>query len=165
MLYDITRLYPDGRRRTSLSSSAWTDLTASALDSCSVPLNLDSSGGASSTSPFTADAPLDVDGRELPFLGHHFFDADSVPTFDLTAAGQLLRATKLKTVDAPASADAGPDDTGAVAWLQLGDAGESVGLKYVYRVLTAGGNSHGCGDLSYGGSDSTSYAAQYWFYG
>ncbi|KAH6891463.1 hypothetical protein B0T10DRAFT_312949 [Thelonectria olida] len=162
MLYDITKLYPDGRRRTALSADAWTDLTGTTIDSCSVPLNLVSSGGADSANPFTDPTPLEVDGLSLPFLGHHFFNAAGTPIFDL--GSQLLRATKLKGVNAPASANAGPDGTGAVAWLELGDAGESIGLSYVYRVLTAGGNSHGC-TAEGASSDSTSYTAQYWFYG
>lgn len=75
-----------------------------------------------------------------------------------------MLAGKNAAVDAPTNADKGRDGTGAVAWLQLGAKDGSIGgAKLVYRVLTAGGNSHGCAKAS--GQDSTSYSAMYWFFG
>ncbi|KAF4977777.1 hypothetical protein FZEAL_5743 [Fusarium zealandicum] len=163
MLYDITNLYPS-QRRASMDSDAWASLTATALSSHKVPLNMNDNGiGASSTNPFPAAAPLKLQGySKIPFIGHHYFNANGIPTFDLLKDNQLLLAKKLEGIKAPASASAGPDGTGAVDWLYLGDAGGSYGVNSVYRVFTAGGSSHGCNAQ---GSDSTSYTAMYWFYG
>ncbi|KAI5467219.1 hypothetical protein BGZ63DRAFT_398819 [Mariannaea sp. PMI_226] len=162
MLYDITRFYPKRPTRQALSTDDWAELTATALDSCDVPLNLLPSGGADSSNPFTESDPLEVSGHSFPVLGHHYFDAAGTPTFDL--GSQVLSAKKIDSVPAPSDANAGPDGTGAVAWLYLGDNGKSIGLSYVYRVYTAGGNSHGCSSAE-DSTDSTSYSAQYWFYG
>ncbi|KAM0432339.1 hypothetical protein ACHAPT_004881 [Fusarium lateritium] len=163
MLYDVTHLYP-GQSRGSLSEEKWASLTATALDGHQIPLNLNSYGkGASPTDPFPQDAPLELDGyNKIPFIGHHYFNADGVPTFDLTKDKQLLLARKVAGVKAPSSASAGPDGTGAVDWLFLGDAGGSYGVTSVFRVFTAGGNAHGCEGTD---GDSTSYTAMYWFYG
>lgn len=163
MLYDVTHLYP-GQSRGSLSQEKWATLTATALSGHKIPLNLNPYGsGASPGNPFTKDAPLELDGfKKIPFAGHHYFNANGVPVFDLTKHQQLLLAKKLGGVKAPASASAGPDGTGAVDWLYLGDAGGSYGVTSVYRVFTAGGNAHACKSA---GSDSTSYTAMYWFYG
>ncbi|EXK24366.1 hypothetical protein FOMG_18903 [Fusarium oxysporum f. sp. melonis 26406] len=100
--------------------------------------------------------------KSIPYLGRHFFNAAGVPTFDLDKASQLFVAKKIDGIKAPASAPAGPEGTGAVDWLYLGDAGDSQGVSLVYRVLTAGGASHGCKAK---GTDSTSYTTLYWFYG
>ncbi|RSL55892.1 hypothetical protein CEP54_009149 [Fusarium duplospermum] len=163
MLYDVTHLYP-GQSRGSLSQEKWAALTATALSSHEIPLNLNTYGvGASSINPFPQNAPLELDGyRKIPFAGHHYFNANGVPTFDLTQDQQLLFGKKVAGVKAPTSASAGPDGTGAVDWLYLGDAGGSYGVTSVYRVFTAGGNAHGCKST---GTDSTSYTAMYWFYG
>ena len=171
MLYDITSLYPGGRRG-SLDQNTWNSLTSKALDTHEVPLNRDSSTagrlpsaapGADAKNPFPQDAPLKLNGLQpIPFLGHHFFNSAGTPQFVLDHGKDVLYAQKLDQADAPATADKGPDGTGAVAWLQLNDKGGSVGINLVYRVLTAGGNSHGCTAV---GSDSTAYAAEYWFYG
>lgn len=121
-------------------------------------------GGANSTHPWGDDEELELSGmEELEFLGHHWFNADKVPQFKFENGQVDFFAKRLDGVPAPASADAGPDRTGAVDWLQLGDAGGSVGATFVYRVITAGGNSHGC--ASGKAVDSTSYTTQYWFYG
>ncbi|CAM1500592.1 Fc.00g097540.m01.CDS01 [Cosmosporella sp. VM-42] len=170
VLYDITNLYP-GSRPNSLSQDAWTKLSSKALDTHDVPLNFDPSTdgriasaapGASATNPFPANAPLKLDGMApLAFAGHHFFNEAGVPAFVLDGGRKVLLGKKLDAVDAPASADKGPDGTGAVAWLYLGDNGGSQGLKYVYRVLTSGGNPHGC---SSAGKDTTHYTATYWFF-
>lgn len=163
MLYDAAAVY------RALPAADAANLTAHALWSHAVPLNLVDGGGASPSQPFAAAAPLELPGlaAPLPFVGHHFFDAGGVPTFDLDggAAGRVhMPSAKLGAVAAPAVADAGPQRTGAVGWLYLGEkpGAGAVGAKYLYRVLTAGGASHGCDGA---GSDSTPYAALYWFYG
>ncbi|KAF4467950.1 hypothetical protein FALBO_5184 [Fusarium albosuccineum] len=162
VLYDITHLYP-GTSRSSLSDADWAALTGTVLSGHAIPLNLNADGhGASATVPFPAEADLKIQGyKKFPFIGHHFFNAAGVPVFDLTRAKQRLNAKKISGIKAPTSASAGPDGTGAVDWLNLGDAGDSSGLNQVYRVFTAGGNSHGCTAQS---TDSTSYTAMYWFY-
>ncbi|OAQ61587.1 malate dehydrogenase [Pochonia chlamydosporia 170] len=173
MLYDITDFYP-GQSKKSLSQKDWDGLTSRALWTQNVPLNFNKSSagrvdarypGASQTNPFTKDAPLCLRGmRELPFLGHHLFTSAGVPNFILEGGKINMLAGKNAGVDAPTNADKGRDGTGAVAWLQLGAKDGSIGnAKLVYRVLTAGGNSHGCAKAA--GQDSTSYTAQYWFYG
>jgi len=98
----------------------------------------------------------------LGYLGHHFFTAAGVPTFDLSNVGDILYGAKKASVAAPSDANAGPAGTGAVPWLQLQDNGGSVGLSEVYRVETAGGNAFAtCTDA---GVMTVDYAAQYWFY-
>lgn len=170
MLYDATSLYP-GQSYSSLSAEDFNALPGKVLNSQPVPLHFNPSPegradpkhpGATSD-PWTAETPLIADGHPLRFLGHHFFNSAGVPTFVLDDGKINLLAKKIAGVDAPASADPGPDKTGAVAWLYLGNNPGSVGAKYVYRVITAGGNSHGCAVGT--GGDSTSYAATYWFYG
>ncbi|SPJ85677.1 uncharacterized protein FTOL_11459 [Fusarium torulosum] len=164
VLYDVTYLYP-GQSRSSLSAEKWASLPNDVLTTGKIPLNLNENGvGASLTNPFPRKQALRVDSirSSIPYLGHHFFNAAGVPTFDLDKANQVLIAKKIDGIKAPASAPAGPEGTGAVDWLYLGDAGGSKGVSYVYRVLTAGGASHGCKAK---GVDSTSYATLYWFYG
>ena len=149
-------------------------LPAKILASQKVPLNFDDSTdgrlknahpGADATEPFTPAAPLSVDGLDtaLRFIGHHFFNADGVPTFELDDGAITLYSKKDEAIPPPEDADAGPEDTGAVGWLKLSDKGGSEGATLVYRVFTAGGSSHGCADGA--GEDSTSYTATYWFYG
>ncbi|RDW61038.1 hypothetical protein BP6252_12421 [Coleophoma cylindrospora] len=104
---------------------------------------------------------LTIHGNTLAMLGHHYFDATGAPTFDLSAFGDLLVGKKLASVNAPATADPGPAKTGAVAWLQLQDAGGSKGVSEVYRVVTAGGNPTAC---TAAGVITVPYAAEYWFY-
>ncbi|RBR18954.1 uncharacterized protein FIESC28_05776 [Fusarium coffeatum] len=163
VLYDVTWLYPD-QEGSPLTHEEWTSLPPHILDTGKAPLNRDSSGNICLTHPFPKKGSLKVEGfrKRLPYLGQHFFNAAGVPTFDLDTYSRLLIARKVYGIEAPASSSAGPDGTGAVDWLYLEDAGGSIGVSIVYRVLTAGGVSHGCGAK---GSDSTSYAALYWFYG
>jgi hypothetical protein len=98
-----------------------------------------------------------------PIIGHHYFGADETPIFDLFTRGDILFCKKVAAVNAPASADIGPDMTGAVPWLMLTDKGSSVGLKQVYRVVTAGGKAPAtCVDTNL---ISIQYAAEYWFFG
>ncbi|EGR44385.1 uncharacterized protein TRIREDRAFT_112286 [Trichoderma reesei QM6a] len=173
MFYDISALYPDSGPRA-LSLEKFNQLPAFALNHHAVPLNFNDSSdgrvtaegpGAVLSRPFTRAAPLDL-GEEfgkLPFLGHHFFNTDGAPTFVLARGKFNVVAAKKASVPAPGSADPGPAGTGAVAWLALDANQNSRGATLVYRVETAGGNSHGCSKAA--GQDSTSYAAQYWFYG
>ncbi|KAL7949448.1 hypothetical protein V8C42DRAFT_310918 [Trichoderma barbatum] len=171
MFYDMSLLYPASSDH-SLTIEKFNQLPAFALNHHAVPLHFNdstegrvevSSPGASSTHPFTHAAPLDLgEFGKLPFLGHHFFNTDGAPTFILARGSFNVVAAKKAAVPAPGSADPGPMGTGAVAWLAL-DAPNSHGATFVYRVETAGGNSHGCSKAA--GHDSTSYAAQYWFYG
>ncbi|TFB07326.1 hypothetical protein CCMA1212_001147 [Trichoderma ghanense] len=173
MFYDISLLYPDSGPNA-LSLEKFNQLPAFALNHHAIPLNFNDSlagrvssegPGASLIRPFTRAAPLDL-GEEvgkLPFLGHHFFNTDGAPTFILARGKFNVVAAKKASVPAPGSADPGPAGTGAVAWLALDGNQGSRGATLVYRVETAGGNSHGCGKAA--GQDSTSYAAQYWFYG
>ncbi|KAK2685184.1 hypothetical protein QWA68_015873 [Fusarium oxysporum] len=163
VLYDVTCLYP-GQARSSLTAKKWASLPSDVLNTRKVPLNRNDDGGASLTSPFPRKQPLKVEGlrKSIPYLGRHFFNAAVVPTFDLDKANQLFVAKKIDGIKAPASAPAGPEGTGAVDWLYLGDAGGRQGVSLVYRLLTAGGASHGCKAK---GTDSASYTTLYWFYG
>lgn len=171
MLYDVTSLYP-GQSRKSLSQEAFDALTSTALRTHDIPLNFNSSTddrvepsspGASLTDPFTADAPLQLDGLDpIPFLGHHFFNSGGVPQFVLDSGAVNYLGRKDDNISAPSTADPGPQNTGAVDWLQLGAQDGSVGAVELYRVLTAGGDSHGCASAA--GGDSTTYSALYWFY-
>lgn len=174
VLYDARPLYPKQGPRA-LSEAQFDALPGDVLAHQSVPLNMDPAGknradpahpGASLTDPFPAPAGLTVAGVDKPleFLGHHFFNAAGVPTFVLDNGHISLTSKKDEGIDAPKSASAGPDGTGAVGWLKLSATDAATGpAKLVYRVLTAGGNSHGCAKGA--GEDSTSYTATYWFYG
>ncbi|KAI4724217.1 hypothetical protein E4T49_08042 [Aureobasidium sp. EXF-10728] len=96
---------------------------------------------------------------DLPTLGHHWFSAAGVPTFNLEGCA-FLSAKKVATVPAPsASID------GSVDWLFLQDDGRGVSknLKAVYRVETAGGSPPTT--CSSAGVVKVPYAAEYWFYG
>lgn len=118
-------------------------------------------------SPFPPPIPLvGVSGvPPLPFLGRHYFDASSSPTFDLSTTGTLLSAAKSGDVKAPSTATTGVLGTGSVDWLQLKDNGKGIskGLSLVYRVVTAGGSAQAC-SVSGAGTGSVPYAAFYWFY-
>jgi hypothetical protein len=95
----------------------------------------------------------------LPTLGHHFFSASGVPTFDLGGKG-FLSAVKVGGVPAPVGSL-----PGSVDWLDLIDDGRGVsrGLKAVYRVETAGGSAPAV--CSKAGVVKVDYDAEYWFYG
>ncbi|KAL6864049.1 hypothetical protein J3F83DRAFT_186038 [Trichoderma novae-zelandiae] len=172
MFYDMSLLYPDSGPNA-LSIEQFNQLPAFALNHNAVPLHFNDSDagrvtadgpGASLAQPFTRAAPLDLgEFGKLPFLGHHFFNTDGAPTFVLARGKFNVVAAKKASVPAPGSADPGPMGTGAVAWLALDGNQNSRGATLVYRVETAGGNSHGCSKAA--GQDSTSYAAQYWFFG
>lgn len=74
---------------------------------------------------------------------------------------------KTTGIPAPAAADKGPAKTAAVDWLLLDEklvapyTGKSVGLKQVYRVVTAGGGGGACVAA---GVKSVEYATEYWFF-
>lgn len=174
VFYDALPLFP-GQSSHSLTAAKFNDLTADVLAHGKIPFPLDNHNnrtdaahpGASLTNPFLPhDAPLYVPGVEKPLavLGHHFFTNKGVPAFVLDNGNINLLAKKDESVNAPASASKGPDGTGAVAWLKLSATPDATGpAKLVYRVVTAGGNSHGCAKGA--GDDTTPYAAQYWFFG
>lgn len=168
MLYDATPLYP-GQSSQSLSMEAFNELTVKTLHSRDIPLNLLEPPliGADPSEPFLTpgvDLELDDVAEPLPFVGHHFFNINGVPQFKVNGAkGEVnFLAAKLDSITAPSSADVGPDGTGAVSWLYLGAGSGTVGGSYLYRVVTAGGNSHGCSTGNT--ADSTSYTTQYWIY-
>ncbi|KAI2606329.1 uncharacterized protein GGS25DRAFT_384953 [Hypoxylon fragiforme] len=170
--WDITSLYPN-TSPSSLSAADFSALSSKVLRTTPSPFDTPPSP-PSSSSPFPPPADLTLDGTPEPlkFMGHHFFDAAGVPTFDLTAAPLLFRGHKDAGIPAPADADAGIEDppTGAVDWLRLSDVGGSVGgASLVYRVYTAGGQPEACGEGEGEGEGgkvmSVPYAAQYWVYG
>lgn len=168
MLYDVTDLYP-GQSTDSLTLATFNALTSVALWTHEVPLNLleakSVAQGADSSNPFPADASLKIGNRELPYAGHHFFNAGGAPQFVISTKKAAINivAAKLDDAPAPSYADKGPSGTGAVAWLYLGQSTstKSTGAKYVYRVNTAGGNPATC---SGEGTESMSYTTQYWLY-
>lgn len=192
MLYDATPLYP-GTPGTGLSNATWANSSSAVLWDQAIPLNLQNQAAGSPTfgssdkavvtnesnyqadtaSPFpSTNTDLAITGVSAKFLGHHYFDAQGSPTFDLSASadGLVLSGTKISSVAAPTSADAGRLSTGAVAWLQLGDNGRGLsnGVTNVYRVVTAGGAAEACsvsGANTAGQVFSVPYVAEYWFYG
>ncbi|KAF4929564.1 hypothetical protein CGCVW01_v001374 [Colletotrichum viniferum] len=163
-LYDAMSLYPN-QGPQALSIDAFNSLTTNAVWGAKLPLTSDgvSKFGASSASPFpTPGADLEMPGlKALPFIGVHFFDATGVPTFKV--GEDIFAGGKLNGTKAPTAADVGPEKTGAVDWLRLGDKGASKGITSIYRVVTAGGVAHAC--TTPGASDSVPYAAYYWMYG
>ncbi|KAF3762934.1 hypothetical protein M406DRAFT_242106, partial [Cryphonectria parasitica EP155] len=192
VLYDVTSLYP-GLSSTSMSSTSWANMTSAVLWDQAIPLNLvdpaagdavvakqddttypESSYNADSADPFPSPAAaldLSEDGLSASYLGHHYFDSESSPTFNLAGAataGLFFSAKKVGDVAAPTTADSGLLDTKAVDWLELADSGRglSVGISNVYRVVTAGGGAEACSvsGASGNGTFSVPYTAQYWFY-
>jgi hypothetical protein len=184
VLYDVTNLYP-GTPVTGLSAADFDGLSKQILYGQDLPLNLqnkaaappgsqtapnalpEASYGAVVGQPFLPPVDSRLGAIALPYLGVHYFDVLSRPTFDLKAkAGLFASVQKVDVVTAPATAEKGILGTGAVQWLRLPDngAGLGVGLGEVYRVVTAGGAAQAC-STSGAGSGSVPYAAQYWFYG
>ncbi|KAK1589884.1 malate dehydrogenase [Colletotrichum navitas] len=162
-LYDARPLYPNAGPGSLPSVEAFDALTTNAVWGSPLPLVSDGvTRYGASLDPFPAPADLALPNiAPLKQIGVHFFDNKGVPTFKV---GQgILKAAKLNGIKAPASADPGPEETGAVDWLQLGDKGGSKGITAVYRVATAGGVAHKC--TTDGASDSVPYAAYYWLYG
>lgn len=145
-------------------------MTTLALWANDLPLNGDdrTQFGAATDYPFPAAHRLDLPGISMPFVGHHFFDADGVPVFHSgvsesdSASDFVFRARLADKVPAPTRSDSGPLGTGAVAWLHLDDNGESRGVSRVYRVATAGGSPRECVDDQ---PQSVPYATYYWVFG
>lgn len=111
------------------------------------------------------NTPLNLkDVGTFPVVGGHFFNADATPVFDLFTTGSRIFSKAVQKIKAPAEADRGLEQTGAVDWLALGAKEGSVGLSQVFRVDTAGGNPPvDCGGID--GVVSVPYAAAYHFYG
>jgi hypothetical protein len=182
-LYDVTALYP-GTPGTGLDGTTWENLSTTLLWGSDIPLNLvnssalepgsenspnvmpESQYAANTSNPWIAPASVTVGNLTLQFLGRHYFDSTSTPTFNLSAAGLVANVNKTGTTNAPADANKGILDTGAVAWLQLQDSGRGIsqGISEVYRVVTAGGNAEPC-STSGAGSGSVPYTAFYWYFG
>ncbi|KAJ0159282.1 hypothetical protein CTA2_9996 [Colletotrichum tanaceti] len=163
-LYDAAPLYPNAGAGALPSVQLFNGLTTNALWSSPLPLVSDGTTrfGASASSPFPARADLILPGiAPLKQIGVHYFDAASVPTFEV--GSDLFKGGKLNGIKAPSCADVGPEGTGAVDWLLLGDKGASRGVTAVYRVVTAGGVAHPCTTLD--ATESVPYAAYYWFFG
>ncbi|GAP82396.1 putative malate dehydrogenase protein [Rosellinia necatrix] len=158
VLHDITSLYP-GSGSGAVSPATWNSLTSKVLRTTDLPIDL-----SNPSSPFPEPADLTVSGisKPLPFLGHHFFDSNGVPTFSLNDDAELFKGQKVLGIPAPSTADKGLDSEGAVDWLYLADTGSSVGITKVYRVLTSGGNSAVCGAV--GETQSVPYTTMYWLY-
>jgi len=95
--------------------------------------------------------------------GHHYFDALGTPFFNLLQPLNIgdCYGAKTGTFTAPKS------NPPAVPWLRLdakqGYSGQSVNIKTVFRLVTAGGVAPA---TCKGQPDNISvqYAAQYWFY-
>ncbi|KAF9880632.1 malate dehydrogenase [Colletotrichum karsti] len=164
-LYDATPLYPNAGPGALPGVDAFNALTTNAVWGSKLPLVPDgvSKFGASASAPFpNPGQALELPNiKALPFLGVHFFDAKGVPTFKV--GDDVFSGGKLNGTKAPAAADVGPEKTGAVDWLLLGDKGASKGITTIYRVVTAGGVAHAC--TTPGASDSVPYATYYWMYG
>ncbi|POS78686.1 hypothetical protein DHEL01_v202929 [Diaporthe helianthi] len=194
VLYDITPLYP-GTPDTGVSADVFEGISSTVLREQAIPLNLinpaagiptdslsttnplaENAYQADASNPFPnpiADLALDSQGINAKYLGVHYFDAKSSPTFDLAGgadpAGLFFSGAKTGGVKAPTEADKGVLNTGAVDWLQLGDNGRglSKNVAGVYRVVTAGGVAEACsvsGATNAGEAFSVPYTAQYWFY-
>ena len=187
VLYDVTAVYPG--TAAGLSHDDFDSLAHDALWLAGLPLNLVSAAmaqadatpssyaayDASLTDPFVANTPAlslsTITGKagvpDAPVLGHHFFDHSGIPTFDLFADDGLYGSmSKTDATTSTYHSDAGPMGTGSVPWLLLSANanGLSNGVKYVYRVVTAGGTAVSC-SLVQNGTSNVPYSAQYWFYG
>ncbi|KAK0720935.1 hypothetical protein B0H67DRAFT_483667 [Lasiosphaeris hirsuta] len=178
-LYDVTTLWP-GTPKTGLpSQEAFNTLTSTVIHSQDIPLNLAKPEAAeagytgsslnflATSIPFIAPEDLELGSTTAKFLGHHYFDKDGTPTFDLSEAGLKASVVKQTSAPVPVGADPGPLGTGAVAWLLLKDSekGLSNGVSVVYRVITAGGNPESCSTTGLGSTTSVPYTAFYWFFG
>ncbi|KAI6784182.1 uncharacterized protein J7T54_004728 [Emericellopsis cladophorae] len=168
MLYDVTPLYP-GQSDKSLTIDAFDALPSNTLYSQDIPLNFAQpdatiAGVDQEGSPFPGTNDLVVDGLSIPFSGHHLFNADGVPYFEIGDGEIDFFAYKIDNIKAPAAADDGVEGTGTVDWLYLGAVDGSLGATLAYRVRTVGGVAHKCTGAEEG-EISTGYTAQYWFFG
>ena len=111
---------------------------------------------------------------DLPIIGQHFFQAS---TAIFVIHSDLFQSRRLSNCPAPADsfprapkeqggAGGHVDSTqvGAIDWLKLVDAGGSVGIKEVYRVVTNGGKAPAdCTNQP--GVVTSKYTAEYWMFG
>ncbi|KAK4162692.1 hypothetical protein QBC43DRAFT_214826 [Cladorrhinum sp. PSN259] len=169
VLYDVTSFYP-GTAKTGIPQQIWDKLPETVLRFAPYPLNRlpGTQYGADPVAAFpkAKDVSLPAGGPTLiKFLGHHYFDSNGVPMFDLNAVGLKASVVKKDAVDAPKDAYKGPLGTGAVAWLELVESGKglSQGLSTVYRVTTAGGAATAC-SVAGKGVQSVPYTTYYYFY-
>jgi hypothetical protein len=147
VLYDATATDPAARA----------GLTAKLLRETPMPLNLQDPANV-----FPTDTPpVTVGGASLAPLGRHFFDAGT-PTFEICDGRARFAGAKAAGIPAPAGADEGLQNTGAVDWLYLTSKAGSVGISSVYRIETAGGGPLKCATA--GQTFNVSYAALYVFY-
>ena len=110
------------------------------------------------------DSIAQIEASGLPIIGHHYFTAAGVPTWNLSSVDKLLYGSRVANIPAPAGADPGPQGYGAVDWRALTAVAGSVGLTEVYRVETAGGNPPANCSGFEGTTVLVQYAAMYWFY-
>lgn len=105
-------------------------------------------------------------------VGHHYFAAGSVPTFEVHGEkpSAQIQCKKNGDVPAPSNSFAGMNGEGAVDWLQLIDtlngfsAGTALEGGDVYRVETAGGMAPKTCE-SHSAGIEVPYAALYFLYG
>ena len=105
----------------------------------------------------------DLTTRGFPRIGHHYFDSTGTPVFNLSLFQQVFFGNKTAGIKAPSDASRGPENTGAVDWIQLKDKGGSIGCLEVYRVFTAGGSAPS--SCKTPGVVTEDYSSEYWFYG
>lgn len=165
VLYDV-RKFALRTPKTGLLPALWAKIP-SALLLKPLPLNKlqGSRYGAHATKTFHKEEDLKLlDFPIAEFLGHHYFDTNGTPMFDLNRVELKASVIKLDDAPAPANADKGPLKTGAVAWLQLGDSrkGLSQGLSQVCKVITAGGAGQSY-SIAGPGKHSIPYTTFYWF--
>ncbi|KAF8453738.1 hypothetical protein BDZ91DRAFT_46916 [Kalaharituber pfeilii] len=104
-------------------------------------------------------------GLGYPQVGTHIFTPDAkTPYFELKFRSNTLKLVGQKLEGFPAPSSAYP---GSVNWLKLGRATdkekESIGIKYVYRLFTAGGKPPAtCEGLEK--EFTVNYATEYWVY-
>jgi hypothetical protein len=114
-------------------------------------------------------AAATIGPNQLAISGHHFFNAEGTPFFDLTASSAAplgdITCAKVNATAAPVGSTAGLSGSAPVAWLKLNATSDDSGrLREVYRLTTAGGAAPATCE---GKADkfTVEYAALYWFYG
>ncbi|KAL2008544.1 hypothetical protein VTN00DRAFT_6738 [Thermoascus crustaceus] len=102
-------------------------------------------------------------------LGQHYFADPTTPFFDLRLCGykDWAAAVKNASVSAPhplqSSTTSKDEQSADVPWLKL-ESKDGVGIKEVYRLVTAGGSPPATCE-GQAPSFDVDYAAEYWFYG
>jgi hypothetical protein len=149
-----------------LPESSYAAVVANPWGTPEGPANLPTAASGPSNGPAAPAGP--AANQPVSVLGHHYFDAQGSPTFNLfgaTPAG-FFSAAKVSGVHAPPTADKGILDTSAVDWLALKDNGRGLSNGVVvsaYRVVTDAGGAQAC-SVSGAGSGSVPYSAYYWFF-